>query len=325
MGGALDPAVATGRNLVRRALADLPAGSPLVVGVSGGADSLALAAVTEFVAGQESFALTAVVVDHGLQPGSDEVAATAVRRLASVGVPATVRRVDVGRTGGPEAAARSARRAALAAAADEAGAAAVLLAHTLDDQAETVLLGLGRGSGPRSIAGMAPRDGLWRRPLLTLRRSDTERICRASGLEWWSDPHNVDPAFRRSRVRAEVVPVLEDVLGGGVAEALARTADQVRADGALLDALAADVAEPHDVAVLAALPGALRSRVLRRIALEAGASADELSSTHLLELDRLVTDWHGQRRIELPGRVSVTRARTSGGTSLTFAATPVGG
>ncbi len=325
MGGALDPAVATGRNAVRRSVADLPAGSRVVVGVSGGADSLALAAVTAFVAEQQSLALTAVVVDHGLQPGSDDVAATAVRALASIGVAATVRRVDVGRSGGPEAAARSARRAALTAAADEAGAAAVLLAHTLDDQAETVLLGLGRGSGPRSIAGMAPRDGLWRRPLLTLRRSDTERICRASGLEWWSDPHNVDPAFRRSRVRAEVVPVLEDVLGGGVAEALARTADQVRADGALLDALAADVVDAHDVTVLAALPGALRSRVLRRIALEAGAAADELSAAHLAELDRLVTDWHGQRRIELPGRVSATRVRTSRGASLTFAATPVGG
>jgi tRNA(Ile)-lysidine synthase len=321
VGGALDPAVAAGRNAVRRALADLPPGAPVVVGVSGGADSLALAAVTAFVAGQESYALSAVVVDHGLQVGSDDVAATAARRLGSIGVPATVRRVDVGRSGGPEAAARTARLAALAEAADEAGARAVLLAHTLDDQAETVLLGLGRGSGPRSIAGMSAVDGLWRRPLLTLRRAETERICRASGLAWWSDPHNVDPAFRRSRIRSEVVPVLEDVLGGGVAEALARTADQVRADGTLLDALAADVADPHDVAVLAALPGALRSRVLRRLALDAGASASELSSTHLAELDRLVTDWHGQERIELPGGVCIRRR----GASLVGENTPVGG
>ena len=321
MGGALDPAVATGRNLVRSALADLPPGSRVVVGVSGGADSLALAAVTSFVAARGPYELSAVVVDHGLQDGSDEVAATAVHRLDRIGVPATVRRVDVGRVGGPEAAARSVRLATLATAAHEAGAVTVLLAHTLDDQAETVLLGLGRGSGPRSLAGMAPRDGLWRRPLLTMRRADTERICRASGLEWWDDPHNADPSFRRSRVRADVMPVLEDVLGGGVAEALARTADQLRADGTLLDALAADVADPHDVTVLAALPGALRSRVLRRIALGAGACAAELSATHLAELDRLVTDWHGQQRIELPGGVCIRRT----GASLVGENTPVGG
>jgi tRNA(Ile)-lysidine synthase len=321
MGGALDPAVATGRTLVRTALADLAPGARVVVGVSGGADSLALAAVAAFVAPRESYDLSAVVVDHGLQHDSAEVAATAARQVRSLGVPAVVERVEVGRTGGPEAAARDARLAVLAG----AGADAVLMAHTLDDQAETVLLGLGRGSGPRSISGMAPRDGLWRRPLLTMRRADTERICRASGLSWWTDPHNSDPAFRRSRVRAEVMPVLEDVLGGGVAEALARTADQVRADAALLDQLAADVAAPSDVATLAALPSALRSRVLRRLALAAGASAAELAASHLAELDRLVTDWHGQHRIELPGRVSVTRVRTSGRASLTFADTPVGG
>jgi len=315
MGGALDPVVATGRNLVRNALADLEPGARVVVGVSGGADSLALAAVTAFVADRASFALEGVVVDHQLQAESDAVAARAVAQLATLGVAAHVERVDVGVAGGPEGAARSARREALAA----TGADAVLLAHTLDDQAETVLLGLGRGSGPRSIAGMAPRDGLWRRPFLGLRRAGTEQICRAHGLDWWTDPHNSDPTFRRSRLRADVLPLLEDVLGGGVAEALARTADQVRSDGALLDTLAAEVAEPADVPTLAALPAALRSRVLRRDALAAGAVT--LTAAHLAALDRLVTDWHGQQRIELPGGVSVTRA----GASLTWSPTPVGG
>jgi tRNA(Ile)-lysidine synthase len=317
MGGVLDPAVATGRNLVRAALADLAPGSSVVIGVSGGADSLALAAVTGFVAKRDSYDLRAVVVDHGLQHDSADVAATAVRQVLSLGVPARVERVEVGRAGGPEAAAREARLGVLA----STGADAVLLAHTLDDQAETVLLGLGRGSGPRSIAGMAPRDGLWRRPLLTMRRADTERICRASGLQWWTDPHNSDRAFRRSRVRGEVMPLLEDVLGGGVAEALARTAGQVRADGALLDELAAAVSDPSDVPTLAALPPALRSRVLRRLALDAGARAAELAASHLAELDRLVTDWHGQQRIELPGGISIRRK----GTSLTCENTPVGG
>ena len=315
MGGALDPAVATGRNLVRHALADLDAGSRVVVGVSGGADSLALAAVTAFVADRASYELSAVVVDHRLQAGSADVAARAVDQLTGLGVDAVVVPVDVGTAGGPEAAARRARYEALG----RTDADAVLLAHTLDDQAETVLLGLGRGSGPRSIAGMSARDGVWRRPFLALRRADTERICRAHGLDWWTDPHNIDPAYRRSRLRAEVMPVLEDVLGGGVAEALARTADQLRTDITLLDELAADVVDPHDVPTLVALPPALRSRVLRRAALAAGA--ESLTATHVAELDRLVTSWHGQQRVELPGGVSASRE----GTSVVFAATPVGG
>jgi tRNA(Ile)-lysidine synthase len=314
---ALDPVVAAGRNLVRAALADLGPGSRVAVGVSGGADSLALAAVTAFVADRASLALTAVVVDHGLQDGSARVADQAVAQLAGLGVAAEVRRVEVGRAGGPEAAARTARLAALAA----GDADAVLLAHTLDDQAETVLLGLGRGSGPRSISGMAPRDGIWRRPFLAIRRADTERICRAHALDWWTDPHNSDPAFRRVRVRAEVMPLLEDVLDGGAAEALARTADQVRADSAYLDQLAARVDDVLDVRTLAGLPGVLRSRVLRRAALAAGADPAALAARHLAELDRLVTDWRGQRRIELPGGVSATRT----GPSLCFADTPVGG
>jgi tRNA(Ile)-lysidine synthase len=316
MGGALDPAVATGRIAVQRTIADLPPGARLVVGVSGGADSLALAAVTAFVAVRGAYELEAVVVDHGLQPSSGVVATRAVEQLAGLGVPARVVPVEVGRDGGPEAAARTARRDALLA----TGADAVLLAHTLDDQAETVLLGLGRGSGPRSISGMAAVDGTWRRPFLGLRRADTERICRAYDLQWWTDPHNSDPAYRRSRVRAEVMPLLEDVLGGGVAEALARTADQVRADAALLDRLAAAVEEPLDVPTLEALDPAIRSRVLRRAALAAGADPSALGAVHVAQLDRLVTRWRGQDRIELPGGVSAARS----GSTVVFAATPVG-
>lgn len=317
MGGALDPAVATGRNLVRAALADLLPGSRVVVGVSGGADSLALAAVTAFVAERETYDLRALIVDHKLQEGSAVVASRVATQLATLGVPAEIAAVDVGRHGGPEAAARTARYAVL----EAQDADAVLLAHTLDDQAETVLLGLGRGSGPRSIAGMSAVSGAFRRPFLALRRAETEQICRFHGLDWWTDPHNSDPAYRRARIRADLMPLLENVLGGGVVEALARTADQVRADGAFLDSLAAAVATPRVVATLTDLPAALRSRVLRRAALEAGADASALSAAHLAELDRLITDWHGQQRIELPGGIACTRA----GDALIFVVTPVAG
>jgi len=317
MGGALDPAVATGRNLVRAALSDLGPGSRVVVGVSGGVDSLALAAVTSFVADREAYELSALVVDHQLQDDSARVAARAADQLDGLGIIAEVVTVEVGTSGGPEAAARRARYEAL----ERTAADAILLAHTLDDQAETVLLGLGRGSGPRSIAGMSPVDGVLRRPFLTLRRAETERICRAHGLEWWSDPHNSDPAYRRSRLRAEVMPLLEDVLGGGVAEALARTADQVRSDSAYLDDIAATVESPLGVDTLRDLAPAVRSRVLRRGALEAGADGSALTAAHLLELDRLVTDWHGQVRIELPGGIACVRE----GDSLSYVRTPVGG
>ena len=314
---ALDPAVAAGRNVVRRALADLGPGSRVVVAVSGGADSLALASVTAFVADRQSWDLRAVIVDHQLQTRSADVAALAAKQLATIGVDAEVVAVEVGRAGGPEAAARSARYAVL----EAQDADTVLLAHTLDDQAETVLLGLGRGSGPRSIAGMAAVNGLFRRPFLALRRTDTEQICRAADLTWWVDPHNSDPAYRRVRVRSQALPVLEDVLGGGVAEALARTADQVRSDGAYLDALADAVDDPLAVSTLKALAPALRSRVLRRSALAAGADPSELTAAHLAEIDRLVTDWHGQLRIELPGGIACVRV----GEFLAFVTTPVAG
>ncbi|MGH3458409.1 tRNA lysidine(34) synthetase TilS [Aeromicrobium sp.] len=317
MGGALDPVVAEGRRRLRATLDDLEPGSRVEVALSGGADSLALAACLAFVAPHTVWTAGAVVVDHDLQPGSAEVAAHAARQARELGLEVAVVSVEVGTAGGPEAAARDARHAVLR----SREADAVLLGHTLDDQAETVLLGLGRGSGPRSLSGMPAVDGIIRRPFLGLRRADTERICTASGLTWWSDPHNADPSFRRSRVRHEVLPLLEDALGGGVAEALARTADQLRADTALLDELAAQVADPCDIPLLAAMPAALRTRVLRRAALEAGADGSELAAVHVGELDRLVTDWHGQTRVELPGRVSAIRV----GDALQFQSTPVAG
>jgi tRNA(Ile)-lysidine synthase len=317
VGGTLDPAVAEGRRRVRAVLDDLSPGSRVDVALSGGADSLALAACLSFVAPQAGWTAGAVVVDHGLQPGSADVAARAAEQATALGLDAEVVAVEVGNDGGPEAAARDARYAVLRARPVDA----VLLGHTLDDQAETVLLGLGRGSGPRSLAGMVAVDGVVRRPFLGLRRVDTERICTASDLPWWTDPHNADRGFRRNRLRHEVLPLLEDVLDGGVAEALARTADQLRADSVLLDELAAEVADPCDVPTLAALAPALRSRVLRRAALEAGADGSDLASVHLGELDRLVTDWRGQERVELPGRVSASRV----GDALRFAPTPVGG
>jgi tRNA(Ile)-lysidine synthase len=298
------------RAAVRSALQAI-APARVLVACSGGADSLALAAATAFVAPREGVLAGLVTVDHGLQDGSARHAAWVAQLGYELGLdPVEVVRVDVGKAGGPEAAARAARYAAIDAAAI-ALEANVLLGHTLDDQAETVLLGLGRGSGPRSIAGMAAADGRYLRPFLRLRRATTEAACAALGVTPWDDPHNSDPSFQRVRLRREVLPLLEDVLQGGVAEALARTADLLRDDLEALDAQAAEVARDRcaarelDVATVAALPRAVRSRALRAWAAAAGAAP--LTAERTAALDSLVTAWHGQGPVDLPGGVAVRR------------------
>lgn len=311
----LHPAVAAVRLAVRRGLADLEPGDAVVVACSGGADSLALLAATVFEAAHASWRVIGATVDHGLQTGSAEQAVRVVACMRQLGVDESVTaRVRVEAPGlGPEAAAREARYAVLGEVAERFSARAVLLGHTLDDQAETVLLGLARGSGGRSLQGMRRAFEVYRRPLLDVSRGDTETACLVEGIEFWSDPHNSEERFARVRVRTKVLPVLENELGPGVAATLARTADQLRADTAYLDEAASTALESAreqdqlSVVALARLPEAIRTRVLRLAAVEAGAPPAELFHTHVHELDRLVTDWHGQKWVDLPGRLRALR------------------
>jgi tRNA(Ile)-lysidine synthase len=269
-----------------------------------------------FEARRPGLRVVGVTVDHGLQAGSADRAERVVAQLAGMGVDETLTArvaVDVASGLGPEAAAREARYAVLEQVAEHLGAQRVLLGHTLDDQAETVLLGLARGSGGRSLQGMRPAFGVFARPLLGVRRADTVTACLVEGLEAWDDPHNHDPGYTRVRVRERVLPVLESELGPGVAEALARTAAQLREDTTLLDDLAAEaLAEARrdgalDAAWLAAVPPALRRRALHRAALDAGAPASELTRDHVLAVDALLTDWRGQKWIDLPGPLRALR------------------
>ena len=312
-----EPSVAAVRAAVRRALAGLAPGTPVLAAVSGGADSLALAAGLAFVAPRARIRAGAVVVDHGLQAGSRGVAEAAAAACRGLGLdPVELVAVDVPGSGGagPEAAAREARLHALEAAAARVGAAAVLLGHTRDDQAESVLLGLSRGSGARSLGGMPPSRGVFRRPLLALPRATLRAACAAQGLAPYDDPHNADPAFARSRVRTQALPVLEAALGPGVAAALARTADLLRADAEALDALADSAAVRLRAADgslacagLADLPAALRGRVLRDAAVRAGCPRTALAAVHVAALDALVTAWRGQGPVALPGGVAGAR------------------
>ncbi len=281
----------------------------VVVACSGGPDSLALAAATAAT----GRAAGALVVDHGLQGESAAVASRAAQQCRSLGLdPVVVLRADVGSQGGPEAAARAARYEVLMAEAARLGAGAILLAHTQDDQAETVLLGLARGSGTRSLAGMAPVRGVLRRPLLSIPRAEVHAALAETGLEPWADPHNRDLAQRRARVRATVLPLLEAELGPGVAAALARTAELARADADALDEEAAHARRELDAAgwsveELRGLPRAVRTRVLLAAAREAGCAPGDLTAAHVAEVDRLITDWHGQGPLPLPGRVNAGR------------------
>jgi len=295
----------------------MPAGSTVLVACSGGADSLALAAATHFEGRAGALRVGAVTVDHGLQSGSAVRARKLARTLATQGLdPVVVVRVDVGTDGGPEAAARTARYRALDLAADEHQAVAVMLGHTRDDQAETVLLGLARGSGARSLSAMAAVTGRYHRPLLGLDRATTRLAAEAEGLSPWDDPHNLDPAYARVRVRLHALPALEAALGPGVAAALARTADLLRDDADALDELAVQALaaaadrDPElslDVTVLKTLPRAVRTRVLRRAAVAAGAPAGALAAVHVEALDALVTGWHGQGTVDLPSGVGARR------------------
>lgn len=311
----LTPAVADVRRAVREAIDDVPEGALVLVALSGGPDSLALAAATAFEAERAGVRAGAVVVDHGLQPGSGDAAERAAAQARALGLdPVRVVPVQVSPEGSPEAAARQARYAALLQVRKQEGAAAVLLGHTLDDQAETVLLGLARGSGPESLWGMHPRIGFLRRPLLQVRRATTHQACRDLGVEPWHDPHNDDDRFLRVRVRHQVLPKLDEVLGGGVALALTRTADTLREDAEALAHFAqeqvVDLVEHAegglslDVGGLESNPPALRQRIIRLAVQSEFHTA--LSRQQTLEVSRLVTDWHGQGPIHLPG-IRVTR------------------
>jgi tRNA(Ile)-lysidine synthase len=326
------PAVAALRVAVRREVADCAPDGLVLAAVSGGPDSLALAAALAFVGPRAGLRAGALVVDHGLQPGSAGVARAAARQCRLLGLePVEVLTVEVPAgpgSGGPEAAARDARLAALESAAARGGAAAVLLGHTRDDQAETVLLGLARGSGARSLSGMALHTGRYRRPLLDLTREDTRAACAAEGLIPWEDPHNDDPAYARVRVRRIVLPVLEHELGPGVSEALARTARLLRDDADALDELAETVRAATcdengalDAGRLRREAPAIRRRVLRRTALEAGCPGTELFAVHVEAMDLLVTDWRGQVGVDLPGGRRLVRE----GGRLRIVETPVAG
>jgi tRNA(Ile)-lysidine synthase len=259
-------------------------------------------------------------VDHQLQAGSADRAAVVAEWATKAGFdPVLVVPVQVdGRPGGPEAAAREARYEALTAAAARTGAGQLLLGHTREDQAETVLLALLRGGGLHGLAGMPLRrdEGSLAvlRPLLEISRAQTRRACVAQELAPWEDPHNSDPRFARARART-LLAALTAGLGPAVVANLARTARLAAADAQLLDSLAAhalvQARQPDGalrVSALDEVASAVRTRVLHQWAQSLGCPRGALAQVHVDALDALVVAWRGQGPAYLPGGFAVRRA-----------------
>ncbi len=300
------------RHAVRDQIARLPVASRVGVAVSGGADSMALAAALALEYKESSYLLRAVIIDHGLQERSDLVANEASEQLKKIGYhDVVIIKVRVEITDGLESSARRARYEALEEFARQEELSAIFLGHTKNDQAETVLLGLARGSGTRSLSGMAREKGIFLRPLLGIDRNTTEEACRELGIDYWNDPHNDDPQFLRVRVR-RMMPLIDSEIGPGVVDALARSADLLRDDADALDGYAQEFLlnlDPSDIDIeaLARLPRAVRTRVLRLAIYSLGAPGGSLTADHISPVEALVSDWHGQGPTSLPGGVKVER------------------
>jgi len=301
------------RNAVKSCLAELEAGDVVLVAVSGGADSLALAFAILKEATPLALRPIAITIDHQLQAGSAQQAEKVKKQLLEIGYKDVyIEKVVVSTESGLEAGARAARYQALDSCAEKTGALKIFLGHTRDDQAETVLLGLARGSGARSLSAMAEENGKYVRPFLRLTRQDTEAACRELALEIWNDPHNFNSDFSRVKVRQEILPLMEEKLGPGIAAALARTAALLRDDADALDAIAdQEIAQSNladlDCEHLASLPRAIRTRVIRAAIYECGAPTGSITADHVAAAEALVTSWRGQGPLSLPGGVKVER------------------
>lgn len=319
--------------------------APLVfVACSGGRDSLALAACAQVVCAAWGIRCGAIIVDHHLQDASHKVAQQAAQTCRELGLePVLIVDVQVKERGqGIEAAAREARYAALIGTAQRWHAAAVLLAHTKDDQAESILIDLIRAAGTDAFAGMPQTqlfdDVLVLRPLLGITRAQTTRICEDEGLKYWDDPTNGDavplesalPASYplRSRVRHDLMPYLSAFAGCDMVDRLARTARIARRDVEALNleaerALAQTVefegnmrnlqadrlvddklGANIDARALERWPEAIRYRVIARTLAACGLA---YASRHVAAVDKLVSQWHGQGKVALPSKYSAKR------------------
>ena len=305
------------QNAVQNLLKDFDAGDLVLVGCSGGADSLALAWTTLVVGKRQELKIGAIIVDHQLVPESNSVALNAKKQCEDLGIEEVIiKKVNVEHNHeGLEAAARIARYEAFENVLHETNAQAILLAHTQDDQAETVLMRLTRGSGAKSLSGMAQVSGKYLRPFLHLRKKLVHDSLDLIGLKAWQDPANTDHQFLRVKVRHELMPKIVEVLGESAISSLDKTSQLLRLDNQALEDLAQQFLESQkdvktnglEISELEKLPEAIRTRVLRFFAIASGVHPGPFSFEHIEAIDALVKNWHGQGNVDLPGFIQATR------------------
>ncbi len=306
------------RNSVKACLK--PDTASVVVGLSGGADSLVLTAVAAWVGERSDFTVQAVVVDHGLQIGSAEIASSAALAATRLGATSIeIRNVDVGTDGGMEMAARTARRAALL---EVANGRPILLGHTANDQAETVLLRLLRGSGAHSLSAMSACTKTWHRPFLSHSRGEigaaVMELLTPLGITPWRDPHNFDEGFSRVKIRRHL-DTLSEEFGPSIISGLVRTADMLRADNRALDHMAIEsfrAAQKSETQIsmsvqeLEIVPSAIRTRLIKLCfdqLTEGTRENSPLTHQHVMSVEALISGWSGQGGIALPLGVNAAR------------------
>jgi len=309
------------QNAVQNLLKDFDAGDYVLVGCSGGADSLALAWTTLVVGKRLELKTGVIIVDHQLFPESNSVALNAKKQCEDLGIEEVIiKKVNVEQTHeGLEAAARIARYEAFENVLQETNAQVILLAHTQDDQAETVLMRLTRGSGAKSLSGMAQVSGKYLRPFLHLRKKLVHDSLDLIGLKAWQDPANTDHQFLRVKVRHELMPKIVEVLGESAISSLDKTSQLLRLDNQALEDLAQQFFESQkdvktnglEISELEKLPEAIRTRVLRICAIASGVHPGPFSFEHIEAIDALVKNWHGQGNVDLPGFIQATRVNGS--------------
>ncbi len=315
MNQVLPPSLLT--NSVEKFLSKVQPGERVLVACSGGADSLALAWVVQFVAKKKEIFVSALIVDHQLSPESNEVAQAAKVKLSVLAISDTkIIKVEVSNNSeGIEAAAREVRYEALKNYGNEINAQMIFLGHTLEDQVETVLMRLTRGSGARSLQGMAEINGKFVRPFLHISRAIVRDSLSIINLTAWEDPMNYSEKFLRSKVRNQLLPKLKEVLGESVFEAIDRTATALRVDNAALDLITQEVLALNSietscsVEILQAQPQAIRNRIIRVMMLNAGVPAASLANAHIEAVNQLINNWHGQGEVALPGKLWVSRSK----------------
>jgi len=301
------------QNAVNNLLKDFEPADNILVACSGGADSLALAWTSQVVTKRIGLNLIAVIIDHQLIKESTQVAQDAKKKCEDFGIEKVViKQIEVkDDKDGLEAAARKARYEAFEELVNEFNAKAVLLAHTQDDQAETMLMRLTRGSGAKSLSAMKEVSGKYLRPFLHIRKQVLVDALEKENISYWQDPANTNYKFLRAKVRHELMPKLIEVLGDSAIDSLDRTSGLLKEDNEALESIALESYEKLNkelkVQELEKLPTAIRKRVIKIAALNSGVTPGPFSFEHIEAIDALVTNWRGQGNVDLPGFIQASR------------------